>query len=134
MDTPLTVQRAADLAGLVQCLASYLAAADLPPVHEDHYLVYTYNRFQACRFGLEAQYVEPYTGKLIPLREHTIQVLNLLDSHAYRLQATEALARVRTWVESTELPYNDSTWLVMTHQQSGDLAALVSEQCDMWSR
>ena len=29
---------------------------------EDDYLAYTYNRFQACRFGLDAVYVDPASG------------------------------------------------------------------------
>ncbi len=30
---------------------------------EDDYLVYTFNRFQACRFGLEGVYVDPANGR-----------------------------------------------------------------------
>src|SRR5438045_206645 len=61
-DTPLTVERAAALAGFVQSLAAwFLEEQPFVPL-EDDYMVYTYNRFQACRFGLEAVYVEPSTG------------------------------------------------------------------------
>jgi carboxylate-amine ligase len=32
---------------------------------EDDYRVYTYNRFQACRFGLDAVYVDPATSAAV---------------------------------------------------------------------
>jgi carboxylate-amine ligase len=53
-DTPLTVERAAALAAYVQALARWLLIErPVRAVDEDDYLVYTYNRFQACRFGLD---------------------------------------------------------------------------------
>ena len=51
-DTPLTVDRAAALAGYLQALCNYLLDESEPAPSESDYLVYTYNRFQACRFGL----------------------------------------------------------------------------------
>jgi carboxylate-amine ligase len=62
-DTPLTVERAAALAGFVQSLAAWFLHDEPFVPHEDDYMVYTYNRFQACRFGLEAVYVDPVTGR-----------------------------------------------------------------------
>src|SRR5438477_1171184 len=54
-DTPLTVERAAQLAGYAQTLAAELLdereSRPLPPL----YRVYGYNRFEACRFGFEAE-------------------------------------------------------------------------------
>jgi carboxylate-amine ligase len=52
-DTPLTVERAAALAAICRrCAATCWSGFEEPPV-EDDYLVYNYNRFQACRFGLD---------------------------------------------------------------------------------
>ncbi|MDB5856325.1 MAG: putative carboxylate-amine ligase, partial [Ramlibacter sp.] len=69
-DTPLTVERAAALSGFVQSLASWFLQDQPFMPQEDDYMVYTYNRFQACRFGLEAVYVDPVTGTHMPRREH----------------------------------------------------------------
>ena len=68
-DTPLTVERAAALACYLQALCRHLLARNEPPPEEDDYLVYTYNRFQACRFGLEGQMVNPKTCERIGIRE-----------------------------------------------------------------
>ncbi|MEY2653783.1 MAG: hypothetical protein RLZZ524_811, partial [Pseudomonadota bacterium] len=53
LDTPLTIEKAAALAGLVQCLARWITLQQpFGAPQEDDYLAYTFNRFQACRFGL----------------------------------------------------------------------------------
>ena len=49
---------------------------------EDDYLVYTYNRFQACRFGLEGTYVDPATSEQVGLREHILLTMQRLQNHA----------------------------------------------------
>ena len=71
-DTPLTVERAAALAGYVQSLAAWFLQEQPFMPTEDDYLVYTYNRFQACRFGLDAVYVDPASGEHMPLRDHIL--------------------------------------------------------------
>ncbi|WP_239024346.1 YbdK family carboxylate-amine ligase [Ramlibacter humi] len=107
-DTPLTVERAAALAGLVQSLAAwFLHEQPFTPV-EDDYMVYTYNRFQACRFGLEAVYVDPESGRHLPLRDHILQTLRLLAPHAQRLGAGPA---IQLLAEDAELGANDARWL-----------------------
>ena len=81
-DTPLTVERAAALAGFVQSLASWFLHEQPFMPQEDDYMVYTYNRFQACRFGLDAVYVDPPTGQHMPLRDHILQTLRQIGDHA----------------------------------------------------
>ncbi len=81
-DTPLTIERAAALAGYVQSLGAwFLAERPFMPA-EDDYLVYTYNRFQACRFGLDAVYVDPARGDHMPLREHILMTMDKIAGHA----------------------------------------------------
>ena len=107
-DTPLTVQHAAALAGYVQCLAAwFLQERPFMPV-EDDYLVYSYNRFQACRFGLDAVYVDPATGEHLPLREHLLATMDRLAPFAAQNDATGALASLRQVVTDDR---NDARWL-----------------------
>ncbi len=107
-DTPLTVDRAAALAGYVQCLAAWFMKDQPFMPTEDDYLVYTYNRFQACRFGLDAVYVDPATGEHMALREHIVLTLHQLASHAESLGATAALGLLRAEVNRD---HNDARWL-----------------------
>ena len=90
-DTPLTVERAAALAAYLQALCSYLLERfDAPPV-EDDYLVYNYNRFQACRFGLEGAITHPKTYETVPLREDILATLNKMEPYAAALGSLEGL-------------------------------------------
>ena len=107
-DTPLTVERAAALAGFVQSLAAWFLHEQPFIPQEDDYMVYTYNRFQACRFGLDAVYVEPVTGQHMPLREHIVQTLRAVSDHARHLGAS---AGVQLLSEDAELGTNDARWL-----------------------
>lgn len=123
-DTPLTVERAAALAGLVQSLAAWFLH-DQPFVPaEDDYMVYTYNRFQACRFGLEAVYVDPASGRHMPLRDHILQTLKLLAPHAQRLGAGPA---IQLLAEDAELGANDARWLRQRQSRERLLAEVVRQ-------
>jgi carboxylate-amine ligase len=75
---------------------------------EDDYLVYTYNRFQACRFGLDAVYVDPASGEHMPLREHILLTLHQVARHAESTSATAALQMLRNDVNRN---HNDARWL-----------------------
>jgi carboxylate-amine ligase len=107
-DTPLTVERAAALAGYVQSLAAWFLQEQPFTPTEDDYLVYTYNRFQACRFGLDALYVDPASGEHMPLRDHILMTMTQLEWHSEALNATQALGELRTSVEANR---NDARWL-----------------------
>ncbi|MEG0002297.1 MAG: YbdK family carboxylate-amine ligase [Comamonas sp.] len=126
-DTPLTIERAAALSGYVQSLAAWFLDTQPFTPSEDDYLVYTYNRFQACRFGLEAVYVDPGTGRHQPLREHILHTMDQIASHAARQGAAPSLHLLRTDVEKGQ---NDARWL-RDRQREEQLLAETSRQAAM---
>ena len=90
-DTPLTVERAAALAAYLQALCRHLLERkDEAPV-EDDYLVYNYNRFQACRFGLDGSITHPKTYDSIVIRDDILATLERMLPHAEALGSVEAL-------------------------------------------
>lgn len=107
-DTPLSIERATALAGYVQSLAAWFMQDQPFMPAEDDYLVYTYNRFQACRFGLDAVYVDPSTGGHMPLREHILMTMAQIERHAHSLSASAAIHLLRTSAEHND---NDARWL-----------------------
>jgi len=107
-DTPLTIERAAALAGYVQSLAAWFLAEQPFMPREDDYLVYTYNRFQACRFGLETEYVEPVTGEHLPLREHILRTIARIAPFGEAHGAAGALSLLRGEAQAER---NDARWL-----------------------
>ena len=123
-DTPLTIERAAALAGYVQSLAAWFLAEQPFTPTEDDYLVYTYNRFQACRFGLDAVYVDPASGDHMPLRDHILQTLDHVARYAGTHGASGALHLLRG---ETALGQNDARWL-RERQREEQLLAEVSRQ------
>jgi carboxylate-amine ligase len=123
-DTPLMVERASALAGLVQSLASWFLNEQPFMPQEDDYMVYTYNRFQACRFGLEAVYVDPPTGQHMPLRDHIVQTLRQIGDHARRVGASHG---IQLLAEDAELGTNDSRWLRDKHRRERLLAEVVRQ-------
>jgi glutamate---cysteine ligase / carboxylate-amine ligase len=126
-DTPLTVERAAALSGFVQALAAWFLDEQPFVPEEDDYMVYTYNRFQACRFGLEAVYVEPQSGEQVPLREHILRTLEQVRAHAGRIGAGAAIELLR---ERTEAGSNDARWLRDTHAHERLLAEMVRQAAE----
>lgn len=90
-DTPLSVERAAALACYLQALSGYLIEGSEPEPTEDDYLVYNYNRFQACRFGLDGTLIHPKTYESLSLREDILTTLRRIRSHAERVGNAAAL-------------------------------------------
>jgi len=123
-DTPLTIERATALAAYVQSLGAWFMN-DQPFIPaEDDYLVYTYNRFQACRFGLDAVYVDPATGGHMPLREHILLTMDQLAPHTESLGACASIDLLR---RSVERGYNDARWLRERQSEERLLAEVIRQ-------
>ena len=90
-DTPLTVDLAAALACYLQAICSYLLERSEPVPAEDDYLVYNYNRFQACRFGLDGTIVHPKDHESLSIREDILTTLRRMEPYAEKLGSLAAL-------------------------------------------
>jgi len=123
-DTPLTIERAVALSGFVQSLASWFLNEQPFMPQEDDYMVYTYNRFQACRFGLDAVYVDPPTGQHMPLRDHIVQTLRQIGDHARKVGAGNG---VQSLSEDAELGTNDARWVREKQARERLLAEVVRQ-------
>jgi len=93
-DTPLTVERAAALACYLQAICRRLLERAEPLPTEDDYLVYTFNRFQACRFGLDGTMVDPRTRESLTIREDILATLRDVEPHGMALKSLSALAEI----------------------------------------
>lgn len=93
-DTPLTVERAAALGCYLQAICRRLLERTEPAPLEDDYLVYTFNRFQACRFGLDGMMVDPQTRERRTIREDILATLRRIEPHGAVLQSLAALEEI----------------------------------------
>ena len=130
LDTPLTIEKAAALAGFVQCLARWLVLERPFEPTEDDALPYTYNRFQACRFGLDAVFVDPGSGDTRPLRDELDAVFTRLEGHAAALRAEDAIALLRAGLAGQG---NDAAWIRRTQADERLLAEVVRQQVQRWA-
>lgn len=129
LDTPLTIEKAAALAGFIQCLGQWLTREKPFTLSEDDYLPYTFNRFQACRFGLDGTFVDPETGEHRVLRDDLSRVLSCLDTHASDLRAEAALLHLRREINGTG---NDAAWLRQVEAGQHLLPEVVRQAAMRW--
>ena len=129
LDTPLTVERAAQLAAYAQTLAHYMLTLRPLPASADIYLVYRHNRFQACRYGFDAAYVDAYTQQQVPLQQDMLQALDTLAPHAAQIGTVAALDALRADITARR---SDAAWLRETHGKLGSLNDVARAQSEQW--
>ncbi len=128
-DTPLTIETAVALAGYAQTLSKhFFDNQDLQPV-QDTYLTYSYNRFQACRFGLNGALINPISGTQSSIREDILQTFELLADVADALGTSEAITLLRNRVETAQ---TDADWLRAGYEKCGSLNDVVRQQSAVW--
>jgi carboxylate-amine ligase len=127
MDTPLTVERAAAIAVYLQCVARWLMRERPFVPQEDDYLAYTYNRFQACRFGLEGEVVDPISAQHRPLRDLIRETIDAVEMHAIELHAERGLTLLRDSL--AQEPSTDAAWLRGVQDREQFLPEMVRQQC-----
>lgn len=128
-DTPLTVERAARVAAYAQSLAGYLLRERPARPQQDVYMLYSYNRFQACRYGFDAALADADARRKVNLRAEILATIQLLEPHAVALGNTAALATLAADVEANR---SDAAWLRDTHRERGSLNDVARMQSDLW--
>ncbi|WP_426104196.1 YbdK family carboxylate-amine ligase [Massilia sp. TSP1-1-2] len=120
-DTPLTVERAAALAGYLQALCRHLLERREEAPVEDDYLVYNFNRFQACRFGLDGSITHPKTYETTSLRDDILASLERMEPHGEALGSLAALRHLSAAAQGS----SDASYLRMEYAAHGSAEAMV---------
>ncbi len=107
-DTPLTVERAAALAALAQALVRHLLRTRPVLDTPRHLHVARYNKFQACRYGYEAQLSDPIGRRQVPLRQVASELLAALAEDARALGCSGWLELLDASLASD---LSDAKWL-----------------------
>ena len=128
-DTPLTMEGAAQLAAYAQTLAAHLLANRRRGPLEPQYRVYGYNRFQACRFGYEAQLIDPYARSSVRLRDHLLDTLERIAPDGERLEAKEPLQALWRMAQAAQ---NDTRWLRDRYAELKSMPDVVRLQALRW--
>lgn len=124
LDTPVRVGEAVDMAALIQALAAELLAER--PSFEDEYFdwLYARNRFQACRFGLDAEFLSVGTSVPVPLRDAVRGLLEHLRPRFRHLGTLREHARLTGRLEE---PNRGAGWLRARFEATRDLRSVVRD-------
>jgi carboxylate-amine ligase len=125
-DTPLTVERACQLAAFAQALAEQVAREDEPA--EAAWVAYRSNHFQACRYGMHGAYVTP-EGERVRLGDHLRALLQRLMPVAEELGTADMLQTLR---DELQHGGNDARWLRSEFHRLRDLPAVVEGMTRRW--
>jgi carboxylate-amine ligase len=128
-DTPLTVRRAALLAAYVQALAAWHLAERPHEPAQAIYLVNSFNRFEACRYGLRGELIDPYSGAKHGIGEDVLSALALLSPYAKRLGCDALLDELGGIVRRGE---SDADWLRARYAKRS-LTDVVRDACAKWA-
>ncbi|HEX7953407.1 MAG TPA: YbdK family carboxylate-amine ligase [Burkholderiales bacterium] len=129
-DTPLTIGKAAALGAYAQALARHLMIDRPGEPSLDTYRVYSFNRFTACRYGLEAGFIDARTRNRRALKEDIAETLVRLAPHAQVLGSAAALEEIR---RHNDAGANDASWLRNQFRSGQSLNDVVRRQSALWA-
>jgi len=130
MDTPLSITRAVNIAGFLQALALWLLTERPFVLRSEDYLLNRFNRFQACRFGLQGVLTDVRTSEQRTLAEDILPLLDTLAPYAAQLQGSSTLEAIEGYVRN-----NDSDTLRIREFIAGGglLTELMREHAEIWA-
>lgn len=128
-DTPLTVEKAADLAAYAQMIACWLLDSRLE-LSRDIYLTYLTNRFHAARYGLGGTFFDAVKHEHRPLSQDILDTCKILEPYAKQLDSQHALDRISASVSNQA---TDASWIRSKYREFQSLSDTVRCQVDWWS-
>lgn len=135
-DTPLTIERAALLGCYAQLLARWFLTERPIEIHDDFYLLYQYNRFEASRYGLDGEIAQQNDDNTAPAGKQSIFVsilerLHDLKRYAQNEAEIQALKRLRYMAYER---LNDAAWLRERYRQRGSLNDVMRLSSELWMK
>ncbi len=96
----------------------------------DLYYLYSYNKFQACRYGFEGTIIDPFTFQHRTIVDDILETINTITNNIHALQNDELILKLLNDVNNKK---NDAVLLRQIEKQVGSLAKMVNKQCDLWA-
>jgi glutamate---cysteine ligase / carboxylate-amine ligase len=130
-DMPLSILKAVTLVGYIQTLAHYILSERPNPINQDLYEVYDYNRFQASRYGFEADFINPFTLTHTNIQEDILATITTLEPFAKKLGNEAYLADLK---QLTQDKINDANFLKEYYVKTHSLECIVKQSCAVWQK
>lgn len=116
-DTPYSISRATQLAALAQALALYFVTTrPTLPGRAALYSVYGYNRFQAARFGCDAEFIDVRCGQRRKLRDSLLELLQELPGFSASDHGRQCLQQLEAAITGDGLDYQQASQLAVASQ------------------
>lgn len=129
-DTPLSVEKGAAIGIYAQVLSAYLLSERPLQINPDLYLLYSYNRFQACRYGLNGIFTNPFNHTHRTVTQDILDTLKIIEPYADAFSAAQAIAYIKGVAETGQ---SDAVWLRSLLAQGASLVDVVRMQSDLWA-
>ena len=130
MDTPLTLGHAINIAGLIQATSHWLLTTRPYKHQEKDFLLYRFNRFQACRYGLEGILTDVQTGEHKTVAEDIGWLLEQVAPSAEKLGATSAIKEIALMLKQGK---SEAQRMRDFIADGGSLISLVQKHCELWA-
>lgn len=130
MDTPLTISHAINIAGLIQATAHWLLTERPYKHQEQDYLLYKFNRFQACRFGLDGVLTDVHTGEQCTIADDLETLLERVSPSADKLGGTSAIHEIALFTRQGK---SEAQRMRDFMADGGSLTGLVQKHCELWA-
>lgn len=127
-DTPLIVEKAAELAAFTQLLVYWLLETR-PRLSNEIYLTYLMNRFRASRYGFDAIIVDPIQNENFLLADDIIKICQELEAYAIRFNSEEAIEKIRNAASKRQ---NGARWIKANYAKLQSLNDTVKNQTELW--
>lgn len=130
-DMPLTIEKAVQIAAFTQALAVYLLRERPIKLSHDLYFLYSYNRFQACRYGFLGNFIDPQTHEHCMIADDIMSTMSSIEKYIHELNN---MSFIEPLINDVLKKHNDSVTLRHILKQVRSLPKLVKEQCLIWNR
>ncbi len=128
-DTPLTIEKAAELAAFAQALAYWLLD-NRQELSKEIYLTYLMNRFRASRYGLNAIIINPIKCEHTSLADDIVKICQLLKKYTNKFDNEQAIGKIE---QAALTRQNGAGWLRKRYANSHSLNDTVRDQAELWS-
>lgn len=129
-DTPLTIEKAVNIAAFAQSLARYIVEERPYQLADDKYGLYRYNRFQASKSGYDAFIIDPVNFKEYSLLDYFFATYEKIKTHSKALNNEEFISALAMDIEKGQ---NDATWLRKLFSEGESLKDLVYLAGHLWA-
>lgn len=129
-DTPLTIKKAVIMAAYLQALAHYLLRTRIITITEDLYYLYNHNKFQAGRYGLKGDFIDPNTLKHTTIQEDFLNTLRHIEEDVHLLNNNYYINELKSMILNND---TDADYLRKLYKATNSFEKIVEAQCKLWS-